>query len=83
MLRISGVVTCCRLHAATVFLLRSFYRASTAMPSVDFKRVKRIPMRYKDIVYGWIKQIQTLFPSEDPYFTTAQLIQDLSLILKY
>ena len=50
------------------------------MSDVDFKQVKRINQRNKDIVYGYIKQFQQLFPEDNPYYTIVQLIQDICLL---
>ena len=50
------------------------------MATIEFQKVKKIPQRYKDIVYGWIKEIQSVFPCDNPYFTIVQLIQDLCLL---
>ena len=36
--------------------------------------------RDKDIVYGWIKQVQTVFPMDNSHYTIVQLIQDLILL---
>ena len=48
----------------------------------EFKQVKRISQREKDIVYGYIKRIQNIFfPfNENPYYIIVQLIQDLCLL---
>ena len=47
----------------------------------DLKKVQKISQREKDIVYGYIKQIQTIFPwKENSYYIIAQLIQDLCLL---
>ena len=47
----------------------------------DFQKVHKISQRDKDIVYGYIKQIQTIFPwKENSYYIIAQLIQDLCLL---
>ena len=50
------------------------------MAQVDFKKVKRTGQRDKDIVYGYIKQMQLMFPEDNTYFTIVQLIQDLCLL---
>ena len=50
------------------------------MAAIDFKQVKQSNQRDKDIVYGYMKQIQCLFPGDNPYFTIVQLIQDLCLL---
>ena len=43
--------------------------------------LRGVTQREKDIVYGYIKQIQSIFPFEDnPYYTIVQLIQDLCLL---
>ena len=44
------------------------------MADADFKQIKRINQRDKDIVYGYLKQVQLLFLSEDhPYYTIVAL----------
>ena len=51
------------------------------MADADFKQVKRISQRDKDTVYGYLKQIQSLFPSEtNTYYTIVHLIHDLILL---
>ena len=46
----------------------------------ELKVVKTIGQKEKDIVYGYIKPIQAMFPPDNPYFTIDQLIQDLCLL---
>ena len=49
----------------------------------DLRKIKRIPQRQRDIVYGYIKEIQsTIFPNSNnnPYFNINQLIKDLCLL---
>lgn len=49
--------------------------------SIDFKRIQTISQREKDIVYGYIKKVQSLFSSkENSYYIIAQLIQELCLL---
>ena len=48
--------------------------------SADFRNVKSIRQRDKDIVYGYMKRIQLIFPMNNPYYTINQLIQDLCLL---
>ena len=50
------------------------------MSAIDFKRVRKIPQKYKDIVHGYIKRVQVIFPEDNPYFTIVELIQDLCLL---
>lgn len=50
---------------------------------VDLKKVKQIPQRQKDIVYGYIQKMQLLlFPysNETHYFNMDQLIKNLCLL---
>ena len=47
--------------------------------TIDFKRVKRSSQRDKDVVYGYMKRIQSIFPEDNPYFIIHQLIQDICL----
>ena len=45
------------------------------------KQVKSISRKEKDIVYGYIKSVQKIFPCDDnPYFIIVQLVQDLCLL---
>ena len=50
------------------------------MAAIQLKQIKKISQRDKDIVYGYIKMIQSIFPEDIPYFTIVQLIQDLCLL---
>ena len=48
---------------------------------IDFKRIQRIRQSQKDIVYGFIKEVQPPLPSEtNSYYIIPQLIQDLCLL---
>ena len=46
----------------------------------DFKHVKRVNRRDKNIVYGFMRDIQLIFPENNTYYTLNQLIQDLCLL---
>ena len=51
------------------------------MAHLDLKKAKKVPQTQKDIVYGYIRNLQSIFPFEQkPYFTIVQLIQDLILL---
>ena len=50
------------------------------MAEINFNRTKRIGQRDKDIVYGYMKGIQSILPDDNPYFIIVQLIQDLCLL---
>ena len=53
------------------------------MADFNFNAIKQIRQRDKDIVYGYMKHIQSSLFShfeENPYFTLIQLIQDLCLL---
>ena len=50
------------------------------MATPDLKRVKYIGSKDKNIVYGYMKRHQQIFPHNNPYFTIVQLIQDLCLL---
>ena len=51
------------------------------MATFDYKLIKRTSQRDKDIVYGFMKQMQSMFTEIDnPYYTIVQLIQDLCLL---
>ena len=50
---------------------------------VDLRTVKKIPQKQRDVVYGYIKEMQLiLFPNStnNPYFNVNQLIKDLCLL---
>ena len=49
---------------------------------MDLKTVKRIGQKDKDIVYGYIKLIQSLFSDikDNPYYIINQLVQDICLL---
>ena len=47
----------------------------------DLKQVKQVCQKDKKIVYGYIKMVQAMLPSEEnPYYIIVQLIQDLILL---
>ena len=46
----------------------------------DFKIVKEIQQKDKDIVYEYMRMMQEMFPSDNAYFTIVQLIQHLCLL---
>ena len=50
------------------------------MAQADFKKVKNFRQRDKDIVYGFIKEIQCLFPKDDSYYNIHDLIKYLCLL---
>ena len=51
------------------------------MTQTDFQRVKACNQRDKDIVYGYIRKVQSILPHEqNSYFIIVQLIQNLILL---
>ena len=50
------------------------------MEQIDFKAVKRVSQKQKDIVYGYMRRTQSMFPSDNTYYTIVQLVQDLCLL---
>ena len=50
------------------------------MADFSFRKLKRVKQTDKDIVYGYIKGMQSLFSEDNPYYTIVQLIQDLCLL---
>ena len=50
------------------------------MAAADLRRVKHIAQKDKDIVYGYMKRMQSMFPDDMSYYTIGQLIQDLCLL---
>lgn len=46
----------------------------------DLKKVAKIRQKDKDIVNGYIKQIQCLFPADNTYYLIATLIKHLCLL---
>ena len=49
----------------------------------DLKKVSTISQRHKDIVFGYINQVQSVFPDENSYFNIVSLIQHLILLYYY
>ena len=47
---------------------------------MDLKRVNRISQKHKDIVFGYIKQVQSLLPPDNAFFNIVSLIQHLILL---
>ena len=50
---------------------------------MDLKRVASIDQKYIDIVFGFINHAQLLFPTNNPYYTIADLIKHLCLLYFY
>ena len=50
---------------------------------MDLKRVTNIEQKYVDIVFGFIKQAQLLFPEDNPYYNIADLIKHICLLYFY
>ena len=51
------------------------------MSQIEFQKVKACNQRDKDIVYGYIKMVQSILPHEqNSYFIIVQLIQNLILL---
>ncbi len=50
------------------------------MAQVEFKKIANIRQKDKDIVNGFIKEVQTLFPEDNPYYIIADLIKHLCLL---
>ena len=50
------------------------------MAQTDFKKVKNFRQRDKDIVYGFIKEIQSVFPKDNSYYNIHDLIKHLCLL---
>ena len=50
---------------------------------MDLKRVSRIPMKYIDIVNGFVKEAQTALPMNNSYFNIVDLIKHLILLYFY
>ena len=53
------------------------------MADIQFKRVRKIKQKDKDIIYGFMKEIQASFPDDGPYYAISPLIQDLCLLYFY
>ena len=47
---------------------------------MDLKRVSRISQKYKDIVNGFAKEVECLFPDNNSYFNIVDLIKHLILL---
>ena len=50
------------------------------MAQIDFKHIRSISQRDKDIVYGYMREMQSFFPDKNAYFIINRLIQDLTLL---
>ena len=50
---------------------------------MDLRRVNKIPQRYKDIIYGSIKEIQRLLPANNSYFNIVDSIKYIILLYFY
>ena len=50
------------------------------MSQIDFKQIKIIGQKEKDITYGYIKDIQSMFPDDNTYYTIVRSIQDIILL---
>ena len=50
---------------------------------MDLKRVNKINQRYKDIVIGYIKQVQILLPQNNAYYNIGHLINHIILLYYY
>eukprot|EP01084_Bolivina_argentea_P053593 98378_1 len=51
--------------------------------SLDLRKVEKIGLKYKQIVFGYINRAQTLFLSENPYFNIVDLIKHICLLYYY
>ena len=51
--------------------------------ALDLKKVSKISQRYRDIVNGYIKEVQQLFPTANAYYNIVDLIQHCILLYFY
>ena len=47
---------------------------------MDLKRVSKIRQKYKDVVNGYAKEVETSFPDNNAYFTIVELIRHIILL---
>ena len=50
---------------------------------MDFKRVSRIPIKYSDIVNGFVKEVEAVLPRDTSYYNIVDLIKHLILLYFY
>ena len=50
---------------------------------MDLKKVARIPQKYRDLVKGYTRKAQTLFPDDSSYYNIVDLIIHLILLYFY
>ena len=55
----------------------------SASQSIDLKKVAIINQKYKDIVFGFTRAAQSVFPGDNPYFNIVDLIKYLCLLYYY
>ena len=56
---------------------------STPSEHKQLQKVNKIPQRYKNIVFGFIKESQKLLPDNNPYFYIVALVQHCILLYFY
>ena len=65
------------------FLVRTKVQCLHHDSYMDFERAGRISQKHKDIVSGYIKQVQSLFPSENSFFNIIIPIQYIIFLYYY
>lgn len=50
---------------------------------MDLKKVSRIPQNYKDIISGYVKEMQNIFPDDNSYYNISGLIVHVILLYYY
>ena len=50
---------------------------------MELRKVNKISQRYKNIVFGYTRKIQSVFPRDNPYFIIVDLVQHLILLYYY
>ena len=50
---------------------------------MSLRKLDKISQKYKDVVFGYIKQVQLLLPDDTPYYNIVSLIQNLILFYFY
>ena len=48
--------------------------------SMDVRKVNKISQKYKDIVYGFVKKVQSLLPKDISFYNIVDLIKNLILL---
>ena len=69
-------------HSENKLEVKRGFQTEVLLFTMDLKKAKTVKQRDQDIVYGYIKLIQSLFidVSDNPYYIINQLIQNIILL---